>query len=185
MKKTQHALVGLGSAAIAAAVAFLSQVRWPNFQKGIMKCKKRRKNRGGGDIDYWVWSLSPRYDEMCGERETLSLTLASLVWWGAWKKGTLLSLTLASLVWWGLWKKGTVSFTLVSPVWWSAWKMGTLTVWVWPLSPRYEEVHGERGLWLWVWPLSLLYQGWDSSEIEMCGWWQSFPPPKKLTFFFF
>ena len=44
-EKTQHALVGLGGAALAAAVAFLTQVRRPEFVKGIIiiKCKRKRE----------------------------------------------------------------------------------------------------------------------------------------------
>ena len=36
-EKTQHALVGLGSAALAAAVALLTQVRRTDFPKGKIK----------------------------------------------------------------------------------------------------------------------------------------------------
>ena len=39
-KKThQHALVGMGSTALTATVVF-TQVKWPKFPEGIVKCKK-------------------------------------------------------------------------------------------------------------------------------------------------
>ena len=40
-EKTQHALVGLGSAALVAAVALPSYKGDPNFLKGIIKCIKK------------------------------------------------------------------------------------------------------------------------------------------------
>ena len=40
--KTQHAVVGLGSAALAAAAA-LPRIGGPNFPKGIIKCIKKKK----------------------------------------------------------------------------------------------------------------------------------------------
>ena len=50
-KKTQRALVGLGSAALAAAVAFLTKIRRPEFPErdhyySGKKRKKERKKRG-------------------------------------------------------------------------------------------------------------------------------------------
>ena len=44
-KKTQHALVGLGSAALAAAVT-LPRLGGPNFPKGTVKCEKKKEKRG-------------------------------------------------------------------------------------------------------------------------------------------
>ena len=41
-EKTQHALAGLGRAALVAACS-LTQVKCPNYPKGINKCKKERK----------------------------------------------------------------------------------------------------------------------------------------------
>ena len=41
-EKTQHALVGLGSAVLAAA-AVLPRQGGPNFPKGITKCTKKNK----------------------------------------------------------------------------------------------------------------------------------------------
>ena len=43
-EQTQHALVGLGSAALAVAW-ILPRYGGPNFPKGIMKCKKKQKKK--------------------------------------------------------------------------------------------------------------------------------------------
>ena len=43
-EKTQHVFVGLGSAALAAAVA-LPRLGGPNFPKGVIKCIKKIKKK--------------------------------------------------------------------------------------------------------------------------------------------
>ena len=51
-KRNQHARVGLGSAARAAAVAWPSQVRWPDFPKGIIKYTMNNNNNNNKIVGF-------------------------------------------------------------------------------------------------------------------------------------
>ena len=57
-EKTQHALVGLGNAALASAVA-VPRKCGPNFPKGIINCKKKKS----------IKSVNPGFDPLVGQGE--------------------------------------------------------------------------------------------------------------------